>query len=394
MLTHDEPSERRAELETTTDGARPAVRVTRAMPADFSISLTPRGGSNRLLASDRGERRQPMRGFEETYVDIVDYIVRVTHRIWEDQDVGYIYDTYSSGCCVYHDSGPRYGVEAVVTDTLHSIHAFPDARHYADDVIWAGDEDQGFATSHRAINVGHHTGSWRWGPPTGRRISLWVIANCVSLENEIFEEWVLYNHGARLAQCGIDVREAARRHGNESGLVPLSERQLTEVERLLGGRTPERYPASPLRTGFDVEHVVRALFHDVYNRRDLSAIDRVYAQNVRWHGPSNREGYGRADVRAMARGLLATFPDLGLHVDEIYWMGNEQDGFRVSVRWTALGTHRGYALYGTPTGRRVHLWGLSQLYFARGRIVEDWALFNEFDVLAQLLRDEPLSLTP
>jgi predicted ester cyclase len=94
----------------------------------------------------------------------------------------------------------------------------------------------------------------------------------------------------------------------------------------------------------------------------------------------------------MARALLATFPDLGLGVDEVYWMGNDADGYRVSVRWTATGTHRGHALYGGPTGRRVHLWGLSQLYFEGGRIVDDWMLFNEFDVMAQLLRDEPLDL--
>jgi len=69
-------------------------------------------------------------------------------------------------------------------------------------------------------------------------------------------------------------------------------------------------------------------------------------------------------------------------------MGNERDGFSVSVRWTAAGTHRGHALYGKPTGRRVHFWGLSQLAFAGGRIVEDWMLFNEFDLLAQLVRDD------
>ena len=108
---------------------------------------------------------------------------------------------------------------------------------------------------------------------------------------------------------------------------------------------------------------------------------------MRWHGGSLREGYGRADVRQMARALLATFPDLGMHVDEVYWMGNEADGFSVSVRWTALGTHRGHGLYGPPTGRRAHLWGLNQLYLQGGEIVEEWALFNEFDVLAQLLRD-------
>src|SRR3954471_4043013 len=163
--------------------------------------------------------------------------------------------------------------------------------------------------------------------------------------------------------------------------MPLTERQLTEVERLRGGRPPERYPASSTR-GFDVDHFVRALYQDTYNRRDLSAIDRAYVPNVRWHGGSLREGYGRADVRKMARALMATFPDLGLHVDEVYWMGNEAEGYSVSVRWTALGTHRGHGLYGAPTGRRVHIWGMQQLYFSGGRIVEDWMLFNEFDVLA------------
>ena len=368
----------------------PAVRFTPA--PDFTISVRARG-SRDLRSADQGERVQPMRGFEDGYVDIVDWIIRITDRIWEDQDVGYIYDTYRTGCRVYTDSGPQYGVETVVEQTVQSINAFPDARHVADDVIWAGNEDQGFATSHRAINVGHHLGPWRWGAATGRKIQLWVIANCVSEENEIFEEWVLYNQGARLAQCGIDVRTAAKAYGNTVLSPGLGERELTEVERLRGGRNPVAVSEPSVETG-DIDGVVRALFHNVYNRRDLSAIDRLYASNVRWHGTSNREGYGRAEVRAMARGLLATFPDLGLHVDEVYWMGNPADGFAVSVRWTAIGTHRGYGLYGQPTGRRVHLWGLSQLYFAGGQIVDDWSLFNEFDVLAQLLRDEPLSLDP
>src|SRR5439155_26224775 len=123
-----------------------------------------------------------------------------------------------------------------------------------------------------------------------------------------------------------------------------------------------------------------------------SAIDRAYAQTVSWHGPSNRQGFGRSAVRGLARSLLSVFPDLGLGVDEVYWMGNQSEGFRVAVRWGAAGTHRGYGLYGTPTGRRVHFWGLSQLYLEGGRIVADWTLFNEFALLGQLVRDEPLPL--
>ena len=170
---------------------------------------------------------------------------------------------------------------------MQAINAFPDSRHFADDIIWAGNEDEGFATSHRAVNVGHHLGPWRWGAPTGRKIHLWVIANCVSEENEIYEEWVLYNLGCTAGAM------RHRRQGGGAGCTAtrdsaagLGERELTEVERLRGGRIPDRASEPSVAAGDVDEAIVRALFHNVYNRRDLSAIDRVYAPNVRWHGPT------------------------------------------------------------------------------------------------------------
>jgi predicted ester cyclase len=364
-------------------------RSARAMPTDYRIAVRPGTGSSTLRADkERGDRVQSMRGFEDTYTDIVDYIIRITHRIWEDQDVGYIYDTYSPGCFVYDDSGPNYGVERVVEGTIGSIHAFPDTRSWADEVIWAGDDEQGFVTSHRYITTGHHLGPWRWGPATGRKVNLWGIANCVIRENEIFEEWVLYNMASKFMQLGVDVAWAAREYGNELNRT-VADRHQGEVQRLIGGRQPEYYPTASSDRGFDVEHFVRALFHNLYNRRDLSTVDKAYTPTARWKGASNRLGYGRQDVKGMARSLLATFPDLGMQVDEVYWMGNDDEGYRVSVRWTAQGTHRGYALYGAPTQRRVHLWGIDQLYIRNGVITEDWMMFNEFDVMAQILSDEP-----
>jgi predicted ester cyclase len=360
----------------------------RTMPSDFSIAVRPGAGATLGGVNYGGERRQSMEGFEDTYTDIVDYIVRITHRIWEDQDIGYIYDTYAQGCRLYDDSGVKFGVERLIDGTTQSINTFPDCRHYADDVIWAGSDTEGFVTSHRAINIGHHTGPWRWGPPTGRRLETWVMANCVVWQNEIYEEWVLYNTAAKLQQLGINVAEAARTYAREGGLVPVSERPSSEALRLVGGRKPIALPEPDNKAGFDVEGSVRALWHNVFNRRDLSAIDRFYAENVRWHGTTNRTGYGRSDVRAMARSLLATFPDLGVQVDEVYWMGNDTDGYSISVRWSGAGTHRGFGLYGKPTGRRAHLWGMSQLYVMHGRIVEEWSLFNEFDVIAQLVSED------
>jgi predicted ester cyclase len=77
-----------------------------------------------------------------------------------------------------------------------------------------------------------------------------------------------------------------------------------------------------------------------------------------------------------------------MSVDDVYWMG---EGHLIAVRWSAIGTHRGHGVYGPPTGRRVAIWGISQLAVRGGRIVQEWTVFNEFAILQQLLRDEPLA---
>src|SRR3569623_845831 len=59
------------------------------MPRDFSISLDAyrKGGTDAFLGkAPEHAKKQPLPGFEPTYVNIVDYIIRITHRIWEEKD--------------------------------------------------------------------------------------------------------------------------------------------------------------------------------------------------------------------------------------------------------------------------------------------------------------------
>ena len=149
-----------------------------------------------------GERRMAMRGFESEYTDIVDYIVRITHRIWEEKEVGYIYDTYQHNCLVHGSMGDAHGREGVVAATLEWLAAFPERRVYADDVIWAGNEDDGFHTSHLVTSVGYNLGHTRYGPPTGKKVLVRAIANCLAKENLIFEEWLLRDEICLIHQLG------------------------------------------------------------------------------------------------------------------------------------------------------------------------------------------------
>ena len=370
-----------------------ALRIpSSAMPRDYSISLkqSARGGTDRLLHNPGTEQRQRLSGFEDQYVDIIDYIVRITHRIWEEKDIGYIYDTYRHNCRVTDDAGLQYGRDKIVADTVHTINAFPDIRLYADEIIWAGDEDSGFYTSHRTVITGTNTGFSRFGPPTGKRVNLWCIANCVAEANEIYEEWVIYNQSAMLQQLGFDLFEKAREFGNSRVRSEGPRIHPAEGTRLLGQGKPRPVTLPTNAEGFDVEGELRAMHHAAWNWRNLAALDRIYDPRVAFHGPTDREVRGLSGVKSYILSLIAMFPDIAEQVDEIYWMGNDKDGFLVSLRWSAVGTHLGFGVYGRPTGRQCRIWGIDQYRIKGGRVREQWQMFNEFDVLQQILADDPI----
>jgi predicted ester cyclase len=385
-------NERTGGASAKTENPDAALRIpVSAMPRDYSISLRDavRGGTDRMLTAPAVERRHPMKGFEDQYVDIVDYIVRITHRIWEEKDIGYIYDTYRHNSRVQDDAGLQYGRDKIVADTVHTINAFPDIRLYADEIIWAGNEDTGFFTSHRTVITGTNTGYSRFGPPTGKRISLWCIANCLAEANEIHEEWVIYNQSAMLQQMGYDLFEKAREFGDMRVREGGPRVQPAEGTRLQGQGKP-RHLMLPETPGFDVEGELRRSHHYAWNWRNMAALDRVYDPRVAFHGPTDRELRGLSAYKSFILSLIAMFPDIAAQVEEVYWMGNEDEGYLASLRWSAVGTHRGFGVYGQPTGRQCRIWGINQYRIQGGRIREEWMMFNEFDLLQQIMASEPI----
>src|SRR5262245_10054129 len=60
------------------------------------------------LVPEQRKRVQPMQGFDEIYTDIVDYIVRCTHRIWDERDIGLIYTHYTHNIVLYGTTGTLY----------------------------------------------------------------------------------------------------------------------------------------------------------------------------------------------------------------------------------------------------------------------------------------------
>ena len=330
----------------------------------------------RALRQPPGERTQPMRGFENRFPDIVDYIVRITDDIWMDRAVGYIYDTYDASCTVYSSYGIVRSVEEVIASTVTTLNSYPDGEIHHLAVAWSGDEDEGLYTSHLGHSRSTNVGRTGWGPGTNRRTSIRFVADCISKDNRIHTEWLVRDNGAAVRQLGYDPHVIARKAA-EAG---MSEMYVVSPPTRLDGQAPRE------RLDLDettVDGWARALFHDVWNLRRLDWLQRAYADDVVAHAGGGRTAQGLRNYQSLVLHLLAAIPDGVMRVEHVCW-SEEADGVIVAVRWVLEGRSApGGVLGECPAGKPVFMMGMSHLRLAGGKIVEEWMLFDEIGVLAQ-----------
>lgn len=73
------------------------------------------------------ERRQSLEDFDD-YVDIVDYIVRSTNKIWEQRGIGRIYDHYRHNAVIHTSDGTESDRRKAIADLMKSVWPFPTLR--------------------------------------------------------------------------------------------------------------------------------------------------------------------------------------------------------------------------------------------------------------------------
>jgi steroid delta-isomerase-like uncharacterized protein len=121
---------------------------------------------------------------------------------------------------------------------------------------------------------------------------------------------------------------------------------------------------------------VREVFAEMFNRQDLSAADRYYAEGFFSHNPSippGREGFKQG-----FGAILAAFPDLHGTIEDML-----AEGDRVMVRVTWTGTHRGPFIGFPPTGQALTFHSVDILRFENGKIAEHWDCTDFLDALAR-----------
>ena len=335
------------------------------------------------LAPTTRPRRQSLRGFDPIYTDIVDYIVRCTHRIWDERDVGLIYTHYTHNAVMYTALGAIYDRETIVQDTIQRLVTFPERRGMATQVIWRGNDVDGFYTSHYVTGAGRHTQAGLYGPATGRSFNTRTVADCMVFENRIFREWMVTDSLGLVRQLGLDpdaIAEAKARemlgHGNEAV-------DIGEAGRMLGQMPPETEADTSLAHTDTEAWCLRGL-HEILNCRMFGRIREMYAPNAQWHGPLMKELYGRAAILHQTLALVGVLPDCAWTPQHICSVPCEEGGEKVAVRWVMEGHHLGYGMLGAPTGHRVFVLGFTHLHVVDGRITEEWTVYDGLAMLTQV----------
>ncbi len=332
------------------------------------------------LLAPQGPRRQNLPGFDEDYADIVDYILRCTHRIWEQKDVGLIATHYAPDIVVHTMAGPIHGRDGVIAGTARTLCAFPDRTLTGEAVIWCEAGPGAYLSSHCITSTATNLGASELGPATGKRISFTTIADCLCRENLIVEEWLVRDYSAMALQLGFAPRHVARLQAQRdiaSG-SPATWRR-TAIARVLDQpRTP--FPQQPIASPTADPHGFAADFFDqLLNHRRFGSVRAVYSPAAHWAGPGGRRLFGWGEIAGWFTALIGSFGDAQVRVDHIAAVDD-----RIAVRWELTGTHDGAALYGAPTGQPVYILGVTHWRIVDGLIVDEVTVFDEVALLRQI----------
>lgn len=330
-------------------------------------------------------RDMPLAGFEDHYGNLVDYILRCTYDIWEEKNVGVIYTHYAEKCPVFTPLGYGDTVQAVVDATTGMLSGFPDRQMYSVNIIWDGDETNGYLSSHMNRSVMTNLGESAFGDATGKKVDVLCIADCLCKENKIIKEWLVRDTGAMVKQLGLStesVGEKMARADIKNNVTPWF-----EAETVQRTQSPKAQPqlidcpknATPMDT-------VRTMLHNVWAAHNFAMVDDYYSFNVPVEGLSGERLCGTPNLKTFLTEFHAVVSDSDFKIEHMQHMDSdagEHETF-VHARWTLCGKHATSKTFGQGTGTPLHIMGISHYRVVNGRIAEEWTVFDEVAIWKQI----------
>ena len=318
-----------------------------------------------------------MQGFDSEFKNLKDYILKITHRIWEERGVDRIREYYAKNAPVKTPSSITSHVEDVVRFTLQTLQMFPDRQLLGEDVIGSEVEPGTFYSSHRILSTMTHEGDGFFGPPTKAKIHTRIIADCVCRENKVIDEWMVRDQSAILKQIGLNPKEFSLKLAEEwmnSGQPLLSADDL--VNRWTG--PPDSGKASGI-----VEKLI-ATYTSVFDNSELRLLDQSHDRACQIFAPEGKTLNGRSQLIDFLASYLASFPKGNFKVH--HWILNQEEGknTRIALRWSYSASHQGEGFFGKPKGAPVVVMAMTHAELQEGNVIREFHAIDEISIWKQI----------
>ena len=118
--------------------------------------------------------------------------------------------------------------------------------------------------------------------------------------------------------------------------------------------------------------------------------EHFYAE---WESTSNGKYFrGMRVLEQLVEATRTAFPDLKIHITDVFCVGNDIDGYKTIMPDVLVGTHLGpSAMFGPPTGKTATWSGMALCYVqnvgGRWQYVAEWVVHDELAAALQLGAD-------
>lgn len=318
-----------------------------------------------------------MQGFEDRFTDFPDYILKITHDIWEGRSIGPALDAYyAKDIVVRTPAGVGLGCEAVKASTMETLHHFPDRDLLGEDVIWSGTPEDGMLSSHRLLSTATHLGEGMFGAPTGAKLKYRIIADCYAKDNQISDEWLIRDNGAIVRQIGLHPSDWAEAvvAASSGQTRPRPFHPSNDVKGPYGGT------GEPGEIGAAYEALITRIMD-----RDFAAIPQQYDRAVNLFHPGGVEDVGWQAADKFWLALRSALPTAKFEVHHV--IGRDADPMmppRASLRWSLTGTHSGYGAFGAPSGAELHVMGMCHAEYGPWGLRREYVVYDETAIWTQI----------
>jgi hypothetical protein len=341
------------------------------------------------LLNPTSPKSQTLEGFDNEFIDIVDYIIRITHRIWEQKNVGLCNNYYAEYCPVHTLGAYADAVSSVVTGTLQTISAFPDRSLIGENVIWRDlGPDQGYYSSHRITSIMTNKGLSEFGEATHKTGRVTTIADCVCFENKIVYEWLVRDNSFLVKQLGIEVLDASEHFAKIPTHPKFEEWRQAEICRVRAQQQSEHQYKTPVDKA--VLEFSSKWLDTLFNQKNFGKANVFYHINAKLQWPGGRQAVGIPGIKGTIIQWLASCPDAQATCDHVCAVPFEQetDVVDIAIRWSLTGTFSSKdKKLSAYCGQNFFILAASHLRLVSGKIAQEWTVFDEVAAYANLMRD-------